>query len=94
MKLDLETNIEGRHVLLVEDIVDTGVTLSYLMENLGGRNPKSLEVVTLLSKPTAHIQYLRLKYIGFEIPPEFVVGFGLDYNEDYRNIADICIYEG
>ncbi|MGI8961894.1 MAG: hypoxanthine phosphoribosyltransferase [Bryobacteraceae bacterium] len=88
---DLDTNIEGHHVLIVEDIVDSGFTLSYLTRLLEQRRPKSLEAVTLLDKPEKRVQRVNVKYAGFQIPDEFVVGYGLDYAEDYRNLRDICV---
>jgi hypoxanthine phosphoribosyltransferase len=88
---DLDANIEGHHVLIVEDIVDSGFTLSYLTRLLEQRKPKSLEVVTLLDKPERRVQPVKVKYAGFQIPDEFVVGYGLDYAEDYRNLKDICV---
>lgn len=88
---DLDVNIEGYDVLIVEDIVDSGVTLSYLTRLLEQRRPKSLEVVTLLDKPERRIRPVKVKYAGFQIPDEFVVGYGLDYAEDYRNLSDIRV---
>jgi hypoxanthine phosphoribosyltransferase len=88
---DLDANIEGHHVLIVEDIVDSGFTLSYLTRVLQQRKPKSLEVVTLLDKRERRVQPVAVKYAGFQIPDEFVVGYGLDYAEDYRNLKDICV---
>ncbi len=88
---DLDTNIEGHHVLIVEDIIDSGFTLSYLTRLLEQRRPKSLEIVTLLDKPEKRVQPVNVKYTGFQIPDEFVVGYGLDYAEDYRNLRDICV---
>jgi hypoxanthine phosphoribosyltransferase len=88
---DLDVNIEGQHVLIVEDIIDSGVTLSYLRRLLTQRHPKSLEIATLLDKPERRIQPVAVKYVGFSIPDEFVVGYGLDYAEDYRNLSDIRI---
>jgi hypoxanthine phosphoribosyltransferase len=88
---DLDVNIEGQHVLIVEDIIDSGVTLSYLTRVLEQRKPKSLEIATLLDKPERRIQPVRVKYVGFTIPDEFVVGYGLDYAEDYRNLSDIRV---
>jgi hypoxanthine phosphoribosyltransferase len=88
---DLDANIEGHHVLIVEDIVDSGFTLSYLTRVLQQRKPKSLEVVALLDKPQRRVQPVTVKYAGFQIPDEFVVGYGLDYAEDYRNLKDICV---
>jgi hypoxanthine phosphoribosyltransferase len=86
---DLDHDIEGRDVLLVEDIVDSGLTLNYLMKNLRGRRPASLEVCALLQKVGIQRVHLDVKYRGFEIPPEFVVGYGLDYGEKYRNLSYI-----
>ena len=88
---DLYVNIEGHNVLIVEDIIDSGVTLSYLTRILEQRRPKSLEIATLLDKPERRVQPVRVKYVGFRIPDEFVVGYGLDYAEDYRNLSDICV---
>lgn len=88
---DLDVNIEGQDVLIVEDIIDSGVTLSYLTRVLQQRRPKSLEIVTLLDKPERRIQPVNVKYVGFRIPDEFVVGYGLDYAEDYRNLSDIRV---
>ncbi len=88
---DLDVPIEGHHVLIVEDIIDSGVTLSYLKRLLEHRRPKSLAVATLLDKPERRIQPVDIKYRGFEIPDEFVVGYGLDYAEDYRNLSDIRV---
>lgn len=88
---DLDETIEQRHVLVVEDILDTGLTLKYLLKNLSTRKPKSLEVVTLLSKPGKQRVPISCKYIGFEIPDEFVVGYGLDFSERYRNLPYIGV---
>ncbi len=88
---DLDVNIEGHDVLIVEDIIDSGVTLSYLTRLLQQRRPKSLEIATLLEKPDRRIQPVNVKYVGFQIPDEFVVGYGLDYAEDYRNLSDIRV---
>lgn len=88
---DLDVNIENHDVLIVEDIIDSGVTLSYLTRLLEQRRPKSLEIVTLLDKPERRLQPVSVKYVGFQIPDEFVVGYGLDYAEDYRNLRDICV---
>jgi hypoxanthine phosphoribosyltransferase len=88
---DLEENIAGKDVLLIEDIVDTGFTLKYLLRTLGSRNPKSLEVCTLLDRRARRIIELDLKYIGFEIPDKFVVGYGLDYKQKYRNLPYIGV---
>jgi hypoxanthine phosphoribosyltransferase len=83
---DLEIPINGRHVLFVEDVVDTGLTLNYLLQNLKSREPASLEVCTLFNKPRRRLIDLKLKYVGFELPDRFVVGYGLDYRERYRNL--------
>jgi hypoxanthine phosphoribosyltransferase len=86
---DLDRDITGRHVLIIEDIVDSGVTLSWLVANLGSRGPASVEVCALLRKPEAAKVEVALKYVGFDIPNEFVVGYGLDFAEHYRNLRDI-----
>jgi len=86
---DLDTDITGRHVLLVEDIIDTGLTLSWLVRNLSSRNPASVDLCTLLRKPEAQRMAVEVSYVGFDIPNEFVVGYGLDYGERYRNLR--CI---
>jgi hypoxanthine phosphoribosyltransferase len=83
---DLDRDISGRHVLIVEDIVDSGLTLSWLVANLGSRGPASVEVCTLLRKPEAMKVDLKVRYVGFDIPNEFVVGYGLDYAERFRNL--------
>ncbi len=83
---DLDGDISGRHVLVVEDVVDSGLTLSWLIENLRSRGPASIEVMTLLRKPEAAKIDVSLRYVGFEIPNEFVVGYGLDYAQRYRNL--------
>jgi hypoxanthine phosphoribosyltransferase len=88
---DLEEDITDRHVLIVEDIIDTGLTLSYLMRSLHARKPASLEVCALLSKPSRRRAQLEVRYLGFEVPDEFVVGYGLDYAGAYRNLPDICV---
>ena len=88
---DLEENIAGKDVLLIEDIVDTGFTLKYLLRTLGSRNPKSLEVCTLLDRRARRIIDIDLKYTGFEIPDKFVVGYGLDYKQSYRNLPYIGV---
>jgi hypoxanthine phosphoribosyltransferase len=88
---DLDQDIEGRHVLIVEDIVDTGLTLSYLVENLKTRGPASLKICTLLDKPSRRIADVDVQYNGFKIEDHFVVGYGLDYNEHYRNYPCIMI---
>ena len=88
---DLEEDITDRHVLIVEDIIDTGLTLSYLMRSLQARKPASLEICALLSKPSRRRADLDVRYLGFEVPDEFVVGYGLDYAGAYRNLPDICV---
>ena len=87
---DLDRDIAGRHVLVVEDIIDSGLTLSWLMNNLNARSPASLEVVTLLRKPDAVKVEVPVRYVGFDIPNEFVVGYGLDYAERYRDLPYIA----
>ncbi len=86
---DLDTDIAGRHVLVVEDIIDSGLTLSWLMNNLKSRNPASVAICTLLRKPDAVKVELDVRYVGFDIPNEFVIGYGLDYAERYRNLPFI-----
>jgi hypoxanthine phosphoribosyltransferase len=86
---DLDTDIAGRHVLVVEDIIDSGLTLSWLLSNLRSRNPATLEVCALLRKPDAAKVKIDVKYVGFDIPNEFVVGYGLDFAERYRNLPFI-----
>ena len=88
---DLDTSIEGLNVILVEDILDTGLTLGYLLRVLRQRKPKSLRIATLLDKPERRIKDVKADYIGFRIPNEFVVGYGLDYAERYRNLKDVCV---
>jgi hypoxanthine phosphoribosyltransferase len=88
---DLEEDITGRHVLIVEDIIDTGLTLSYLLRSLQARKPASLQICALLSKPSRRRAKLDVRYLGFEVPDEFVVGYGLDYAGAYRNLPDICV---
>ena len=89
---DLDLDLTGRHVLLVEDIVDSGLTLSYVRKNLQARNPASLEVCALLVREGLQKHDPELRYVGFRIPPEFVIGYGLDVAERYRNLPDICVY--
>lgn len=90
---DLDVSIEDKHVLIVEDIIDSGRTLSYLMENLKTRNPKSLRLCTLLDKPERRVVEVKVDYVGFAIPDEFVVGYGLDYDQKYRNLPYIGYVE-
>jgi hypoxanthine phosphoribosyltransferase len=87
---DLDTDISGRHVVIVDEIIDTGLTLSWLTSNLSSRNPASVEIATLLRKPEALQMPVDVKYVGWDIPNEFVVGYGLDYREKYRNLRDIA----
>ncbi len=91
---DIEQNIRNLDVLLVEDIVDTGRTIARLRSLLSERRPRSLRVAALLDKPERRIQQVELNYVGFQIPDKFVVGYGLDYAERYRNFPDICTLEG
>jgi hypoxanthine phosphoribosyltransferase len=90
---DLDVALEDRHVLIVEDIVDSGLTLQYLLRNLGARNPASIEVCALLTKPDRRKVELEPRYVGFEIPNRFVVGYGLDYGERYRNLPYVAVLE-
>ena len=87
---DLDTDISGRHVLIVEDIIDTGLTLSWLVSNLESRKPASLELCTAFVKPDAAKMQVPVKYVGLELPDEFVVGYGLDYAEKYRNLRSVA----
>jgi hypoxanthine phosphoribosyltransferase len=89
---DLDTGLDGRDLLVVEDIVDTGLTLNYLLKVLRARGPRSVKVAALLSKPARRLVETPVDYTGFEIPDTFVVGYGLDYNEKYRNLRDIVTY--
>jgi hypoxanthine phosphoribosyltransferase len=91
---DLDLDLTGRHVLLVEDIVDSGLTLSYLRRNLLARHPASLDVCALLVREGRQAGDPDLRYVGFEIPPDFVVGYGLDVAERYRNLPYVCTYRG
>ena len=86
---DLNTDISGMHVLVVEDIIDTGLTLSYLIGNLMSRNPASLKIMTAFRKPEAQQMAVEVSYVGFDIPNEFVVGYGLDYDGRYRNLTSV-----
>lgn len=90
---DLDVSLEGHDVLIVEDIVDSGVTLNYLLSVLTQRKPRSLHIATLLDKPERRMRPVEARYVGFAIPDEFVVGYGLDYAEDYRNLTDICVLD-
>jgi hypoxanthine phosphoribosyltransferase len=91
---DLDSGLEGRHVIIVEDIVDTGLTLTYLQDILRARAPRSLKTACLLSKPSRRKVDVVVEYIGFTIEDKFVVGYGLDYAEKYRNLRDIAILDG
>lgn len=91
---DLDLDLTNRHVLIVEDIVDSGLTLAYLRRNLAARGPASLEICALLLKEGLQKAELDIKYVGFTIPPRFVVGYGLDVGERYRNLADVVEYTG
>ena len=88
---DLDINIEGRHVLVVEDIIDSGLTLSYLMRNLESREPATLEICALLTKPDRREIEVPVRYVGFEIPNRFVIGYGLDVGERYRNLPYVAV---
>jgi hypoxanthine phosphoribosyltransferase len=88
---DLDENITGRHVLILEDIIDTGLTLSYLVRLLQERRPASLEICTLLDKPSRRLIEVPVKYVGFTIPDQFVVGYGLDYDQKYRNLPYVGV---
>jgi hypoxanthine phosphoribosyltransferase len=90
---DLDINIEGRDVLVVEDIIDSGLTLSYLIRNLESREPASLEVCALLTKPSRREIDVPVRYVGFEIPNKFVVGYGLDFAERYRNLPYVGVLD-
>ncbi len=88
---DLDQSVQGKDIIIVEDIVDTGLTMKYLVENIGSRRPDSLKVVTLLDKPDRRKVEFKPDYCGFTIPDRFVVGYGLDFNEKYRQLSDLCI---
>jgi hypoxanthine phosphoribosyltransferase len=90
---DLDISIEGADVLIVEDIVDSGVTLNYLMHVLEQRKPRSIRIAALLDKPDRRLRPIHANYVGFRIPDEFVVGYGLDYAERYRNLDDVCVLD-
>jgi hypoxanthine phosphoribosyltransferase len=91
IRKDLDTDLHGKHVLIVEDIIDSGLTLSWLLENFASRGAESIEVLALLRKPEAAKVEIDCKYVGFDIPTEFVVGYGLDYAERYRNLRDVAV---
>jgi len=88
---DLDKGIEGKHLLIVEDIIDSGLTLSYLIENHKARGPESVEVCTILDKPDRRKVDMNIRYTGFQVPDEFVVGYGLDYAEKYRNLPYVAV---
>jgi len=90
---DLDLSVAGRHVIMVEDIVDTGMTLNYILNHLKAKGPSSLVVCTLLDKPVRRLADIHLDYVGFEVPDKFVVGYGLDYREEYRNLPFIGVLE-
>ena len=90
---DLDISVEGADLLIVEDIVDSGVTLTYLVHVLEQRKPRSIKIAALLDKPERRLRPVEVKYVGFRIPDEFVVGYGLDYAERYRNLRDVCVLE-
>ena len=90
---DLDVSVEGHDVIVVEDIVDSGVTLNYLIQVFQQRRPRSLRIATLLDKPDRRQRPVKVDYVGFQIPDQFVVGYGLDYAEDYRNLRDVCVLE-
>ncbi|MGB3376623.1 MAG: hypoxanthine phosphoribosyltransferase [Microbacterium sp.] len=91
IRKDLDTDLHGKHLLIVEDIIDSGLTLSWLLENFQSRGAASIEVLALLRKPEAAKVEIDCKYVGFDIPVEFVVGYGLDYDERYRNLRDVAV---
>jgi hypoxanthine phosphoribosyltransferase len=94
MNSDLTINIEGRDVLIIEDIIDTGRTIGYILENLKTRKPRSIAICTLLDKNDKRVVDLKLDYVGFEIPSRFVVGYGLDFENKYRNLKHIGVIDG
>ena len=91
IRKDLDTDLTGKHVLIVEDIIDSGLTLSWLLENFAARGAASIEILALLRKPEAAKVEIHSRYVGFDIPTEFVVGYGLDYDERYRNLRDVAV---
>jgi hypoxanthine phosphoribosyltransferase len=90
---DVDHSMEGRNVILVEDILDTGLTLTYIKKLIEAHQPKSIKLAALLDKPSRRTEAVRADYVGFEIPDEFVVGYGLDFAEQYRNLPDVCVLE-
>lgn len=91
IRKDLDTDLNGKHVLIVEDVIDSGLTLSWLLENFASRGAESIEVLALLRKPEAAKVEIDCRYVGFDIPTDFVVGYGLDYDERYRNLRDVAV---
>ncbi|MFE1647039.1 hypoxanthine phosphoribosyltransferase [Microbacterium sp. P01] len=91
IRKDLDTDLHGKHVLIVEDIIDSGLTLSWLLENFASRGAASVSVFALLRKPAAMKVHVECRYVGFDIPNDFVVGYGLDYDERYRNLRDVAV---
>ncbi|MFV0373679.1 hypoxanthine phosphoribosyltransferase [Microbacterium sp.] len=91
IRKDLDTDLTGQHVLIVEDIIDSGLTLSWLLENFASRGAESVEVLALLRKPDAAKVVVDCRYVGFDIPNDFVVGYGLDFSERYRNLRDVAV---
>lgn len=91
IRKDLDTDLTGKHVLIVEDIIDSGLTLSWLLENFASRGAESIDVLALLRKPDAAKVRIECRYVGFDIPNEFVVGYGLDFAERYRNLRDVAV---
>ncbi|PZU45687.1 MAG: hypoxanthine phosphoribosyltransferase [Microbacterium sp.] len=91
IRKDLDTDLTGTHVLIVEDIIDSGLTLSWLLDNFASRGAASIEILALLRKPDAAKVELHSKYVGFDIPNDFVVGYGLDFDERYRNLRDVAV---
>ena len=90
---DLDTSVEDTHLLIIEDIIDSGLTLHYLKENLLSRNPESVKICTLLDKPSRRKEHVDVDYVGFEVPDEFIVGYGIDYAERYRNLPYIGVLD-
>jgi hypoxanthine phosphoribosyltransferase len=90
---DIDTSVQGKNIIIVEDILDTGYTLTYLTKVIQAAQPKSLKIATCLDKPSRRLQPIKADYYGFQIPDEFVVGYGMDFAERYRNLPDICILQ-
>ncbi len=91
IRKDLDTDLHGKHVLIVEDIIDSGLTLSWLLDNFASRGAESIEILALLRKPDAMKVQIDCRYVGFDIPNDFVVGYGLDYADEYRNLRDVAV---